>query len=645
MANPHTNSKSFFVFAYVFCTSLLCVIPIICLAIFYGVQWKMNHDVSQLTREQITQNESLSPQQQDETIALLESASLSTALSSSDPKWTPLRNAVPKEDQKYFLAVRWGIYLCWTGLLLPFVMHGTIWLISKYAKRSPQTYHSGLDIGFSLVRLFGVASYLLQSTVAVMVFFMFSMFALDVDVGSVQKSVVLTMVLLPMFAGIPVVAALIALFKPSRQLPGITGILTPVQDAPQLWELVQTLCKRMEIPVPNHIILGVSQPAHSLNTSFVLHQPDGRQHTLRGRTLYLNFALLNYLNEEQLTAIIAANLHFFRQGSPQIYFKIYEQNDHFEDFMLGLENNIFLRPIYYYGAFLRRALNPANAKHGRQLRLDADKTSATFTSSSIAAETIVRSFALYDLMHDIESTYFQHEHPLECAEIKRLMEEHYARYLEWYLLDFPPNLPEEGKHSELPYPSLQSKLAVLGTTTEDGMLRASIRNLVPEPAWNLVADAALMEAELWPSHESNFVENHRHALLFRYLPKTREEWEFVESYFPPGELIVRDDQRLYYDCEKLIYEAWEKPIYYHELYHLALDRFGQNPTLKISFRRNQKNMSVVLPISLDPVHQDQLKHIITSYSNRSDAAVEYQKSKPPQKEDSLWQMVEDSVFV
>lgn len=645
MANSRTFSNSDFASVCRHPTTYIFVVPVICLAIFHSLQEKLNHDVRQIVQQHISQDESFSLEKRHHLTTLLESMPLSTILQSKDPRWASIRDAMTPANEKYFLSARLAIYLCWGCLLLPFAMHGAIWLIGKYVQVSPQAYWTGVDLGFSLIKLFGVALYLLQSTLIVWLVLWFALYFLHVDVGNVQKNVVMIVVFAPMIGCLPATLALVELFKHTSQTQQVEGILVLPEHAPALWDRVLRLCHSMEAHAPDHIIAGVACPTFSTNAPLLLQQPD-QQDTkrLKGRTLYLNLALLKHLTEEQLQAILIADLHFFQDGSPQLLFKITQLNDKFNLFQNNIRNNPFLSPVHYFGTCLHAAIAPTSARHSQTMRLEADKVSGKFTSNTIAAEAIVRSTLWYDLFHQAECYYIKHESPLEQVETKWLVESSYARRLEWYLLDFDPSIPANEGLSLVPYPSLQSKLAAVESSTNDRQLRSSLRQPLPETAMHVIDDSASMEERLWEQYERHFRENHRHALLFRYLPATAEERAFVESYFPPGELTVRGETPLAYDCEKVSYALWDQPIYYHELYHMSLDRFGERPKLVFYIRRGGRKSSVVLLISTEPRHQEELKYILTAYSDRSDAAVAYQNSKPS-RTTSLWKMVEDELLV
>jgi len=629
---------------FVYPTFWLCIVPAICLAAFCGLQWKVHQDIRRVALHQIAQDESLTQQQRLELNSILATTSIPKILRSADTRYLPIHAAVPPAFHKYQLSVRLAILCCSACMLLPFAMLACIWLIGRYAMRSPQAYCTGIDLGLSLVRLFGVLSYLLQSVVALWLVLFFVLYFMPLSGGGVSKSAIMIMVFAPLLGLTPVVAALTELFKPIEPSNPMDGKLLTQEHAPGLWQLVTSLCQRLEIDPPNQIIGGVSHVNFTDNTTLLVQEPNQQEpRKLKGRTLYLNLSLLKHLSEEQLASALVGELVNFREGTPNYILKIAQWNDHLNGFLHGITNRSFLDPIYYFGALLQHVLARANSLHGRTIRLEAIKTAGELTHPAVAAEAIIRLIAWFDLLRQAEMAQFQSDVPLERIEMATLVESRFDEYLEWFLVNFEQNLSTSDDKSTNAFPSLPCKLAVLGTSTSDSRLRSSLRQPNPGDSLHLIDNLSSIETSLWEVYEDRFRENHRQALLFRYLPKTQAERDLVETYFPAGEIQARDDVILQFDCEKIFYARWEQPIYYHELTRMQESASAFDSKLTFHYLRNGKKATAVLPISSQLHRQKELKELLTAYTERFAAAQQYQKSKPP-RDTSLWQLVEDSLY-
>ncbi|MEW4564934.1 hypothetical protein AB1K70_20580 [Bremerella sp. JC770] len=630
---------------FVYPTFWLCIVPAICLAAFCGLQWKMHQDIRRVALHEIAQDESLTQRQRLELNSILKTTSIPKILRSADTRYLPIHAAVPPAFPKYQLSVRLAIICCGACVLLPIAMLACIWLIGRFAMRSPQAYCTGIDLGLSLVRLFGVLSYLLQSVVALWLVLFFILYTMPLAGDGVPMGAIMTMVFAPLLGLTPVVVALTELFKPIEPSNPIDGTLLTPEHAPGLWQLVTSLCQRLEIAPPNQIIGGVSQVNFTDNTALLLQEPNQKEpRKLKGRTLYANLPLLKHLSEKQLASVLIADLVNFQDGVPNLIFKISQWNYHLDCFLHGINNHSFLGPIYYFSAFLQKALARANCKHGQTIRLKAIEAAGRHTHPTVAAEATVRLTAWFDLLHHAEIAQFQSEVPLEHIEMDTMIDSRFDMHLEWFLLNYESSIPPNGEALlTRPYPSLSRKLEVLGSHIDDRCLRHWLRQPYSENSLHLVGNFEATEEALWEVYEDRFRENHRQALLFRYLPKTQEERDLVELYFPAGEIRARDDVILQLDCEKIFYASWKQPIYFHELTRMQESASAFDARLTFHYLRNGKKSTAVLPISSQLHRQRELKELLTAYTERFTAAQQYQKSKPP-RDTSLWQLVEDSLY-
>ncbi|MBA2112991.1 M48 family metalloprotease [Bremerella alba] len=639
MARPRPYDQLGFAAKHVYPVLLLCLLPVISLTIFYAVQWRMNQSVGQLLTQRIAQDETIQPQHRAALLELVHAAPLSTILANTDPQWRPIQTRIHPETQQCFLSLRWGMYMSGACIALVFGAMGIIQLVALYAQRSPQAYLFGLNFGGLFIRLFFLAEFVLQVVLIIWLTFLFCMFFIEKAANIHGKAIVL--IVLVMTLGTAAAAMFLAeLFKNERQSKSIVGKETTPEESPGLWHLVTILSSRMQVPVPDHLVVGVTGSISATHAPLLLRSScDNEPQNIKGRTIYVNLAVLRYLSSEQLTAAVAHELAHFRSDHTRHKLQIAEQTRQFQNFRDSLYQREYFRPIYCFSSMLWTGLQPAFAKHSQVLELGAAKASGEFTSPDIAAEAIVRADIYYDLHVQIENSYYTLDTPLERIEFRNTIDRLYPRSAQWYLLEYDETL-EDHTH---PYPSLSRRLAALDRTTEDSSLCRAMCHPLEDTAFRLVDNAADIERALWQTREIEFLEAHRQALVFRYLPETAQQWKLVEAYFPAGELILRDENTLSYDCEKMMFSQWEQPLYFHELYDMFLDRTPSNPTMTFYFRRNGKKKSTVLPISQILEHQDSLKHMISNYSDRLEAAVEYQKSKPLQGTSAM-QMAEQSLF-
>lgn len=124
-----------------------------------------------------------------------------------------------------------------------------------------------------------------------------------------------TLALWLILAAIVVVVAAIWVFWASiqgllfRAIP-VHGLPVTREEAPDLWDFVAEMARKLQAPLPEHALLGLEPGFWVAEGTVVPFGPEDRR--LKGRILYLSAPLLRILDRGELTSIVGHELAHFR---------------------------------------------------------------------------------------------------------------------------------------------------------------------------------------------------------------------------------------------------------------------------------------------------------------------------------------------
>jgi Zn-dependent protease with chaperone function len=276
----------------------------------------------------------------------------------------------------------------------------------------------------------------------------------------------------------------------------VLGTLLTEADAPELWQMVRGLAKRMGASPPHHIVAG-------LEASFFVTQAEvscleGR---CIGRTLYVSVPESRILSNDEFQAVVGHELgHFkgldtqFSQRFYPIYRGTVEAVEHLDDQMDNPLSSITMFPSFALMTFFMESFANAERRNSRSRELAADRQSAEQVGARAVASALVKLHAFSScwvpVQQAISSAAFRRQ-PLPEAGLlfAQLAAERATPTMLLGIVD------QRLAHPTDSHPPLGLRLEALGASVEE--VAEDALQVNPEsPATALFGDAAAVERKL-----------------------------------------------------------------------------------------------------------------------------------------------------
>lgn len=205
--------------------------------------------------------------------------------------------------------------------------------------------------------------------------------------------------------------------KPTEKSLNIIGTNLTKTKAPKLWEFVQSIADKGNLCMPNNIVIGIN---HSF---FVTESPINLWHgeTInQGATLYLPIPYMNYMNQEEVAAIIShelthltyADIHYTQQffiiskklvKNFSILNVLYvKENANFKDWCYF----ILTYPTLVFAEHFLDKYHETVQQWKRSREANADKIGATVTSTKQMGAALLRVALLTPTIEHIINEYW-----------------------------------------------------------------------------------------------------------------------------------------------------------------------------------------------------------------------------------------------
>lgn len=253
-------------------------------------------------------------------------------------------------------------------------------------------------------------------------------------------------------------------------------------EAPGLWNFVRAIAMGPGAPVPDHIVLGMTEGffVTSLRTHLT---PDGRD--LAGRTLYLSAPMLPLLSRAEIAAIVAHELaHFSGEDT--------EYSQQVLPLFVGLDRaaaaleprheqskgaDMMFQPAAVLGGHVLGTLERLVGGWSRQREFEADRASLRAGPARAAALALVRFGMAWEAVHDTLGAVF--ERP--SAATDDVVGDVLARF-DVAARDPARHLKDRQPHPTDAHPPARQRIEALGILIDDGLLADASRPAQPEDA-------------------------------------------------------------------------------------------------------------------------------------------------------------------
>ena len=353
-------------------------------------------------------------------------------------------------------------------------------------------------------------------------------------------------------AALAVVAAFVAItaiFKRAQSNNAVAGELISEDQAPQLWARIKQFSQTLGTAAPTQLVGGID--ANFFVTQMPLQLPGAH---VQGRSLFVSLPLLRVLARDEADAVLAHEMAHFSGGDTETGAALGPKLQAYEQYMQTLsENGLTLLAFFMLNLF-RAAFELALSRASRAREFAADATAARLTSAGALSRALVKIGAYASYRNSVEQELFnqndRHQGPLDLAG-------RVAQGLSSFAQS--PAFREAMTHADVPHPfdshpPLQQRMERVGAVIQPMEFPMLITS-APDQTWiDFIQQAESIEAPLWQSYETNFVDEHEQNLAFRYEPASEEERAIVLKYFPDVLFALKKSQTL-----RITYAGIETP--------------------------------------------------------------------------------------
>jgi Zn-dependent protease with chaperone function len=380
-----------------------------------------------------------------------------------------------------------------------------------------------------------------------------------------------------------------AIFKRINVVPPLDGTLMTEHMAPRFWAHVREMCQALGTEPPTHIVAGVD------DNFFVTENPvmlDGSK--LEGRTLFVSFSLLKFMEKREADAVLAHEMAHFSGQDTHYTKKMSPLLARYGEYLGALYQGGLSRPIFYFMLFFWALFQLSISRMSRLREFRADRIAADTTSPADMARALLKVVAYSSYRSRIERELFSENAKQTELGIAGRVSAGFASYVS------SPSLGKDLGEASFPHPfdshpSLGARASALGADIPEGDYGRVL--LAPvQASWLAdITDAEQIEQRMWTAYEGRFSAAHEESLAWRYRPDTREERAIVEKHFPSQKRVTKKgDATLVIDFEQISFSDWDAPVSYDQIKSCEMrESFGRHLlTLKLTTSRKKVEFNV-----------------------------------------------------
>jgi len=591
-------SKFDFVKTFMLPALLLFLVPVLAWLLFSAAQSQLDGVLRQEILAAISADKELAAEDRAAATNLFASRPFSTLV--TDPQFEAM---VPPETQFQYALFRWMLRLSLFSIACGITVFALAGIAVLFSLRSPQAQYVSLAAGWHALRTFAIIQAVVQGILLTALSFWAPAFFFD---AYYPKIVLL--------AGLGSLALMVAvvkvIFRRSRHVPGVEGILLDRVQAAPLWSKLQHLCERIGTSPPDQIVAGID------DNFFVTEMPlTVRDQAVAGKTLFVSLPLLKQMRSEEAAAVLAHEMAHF-SGSDTLYSrKISPLLQRYGHYLEALHEGVG-RPIYYFMACFRVMFELSLGRLSRERELRADRIAAETVSAHDFASALLRTVSYSMFRAQVEQKLFANDQAMDVVNVADRLDNGFANFAASFASRQDIG-SLESSHPFDSHPPLSQRWRALGVTAD----ASTFREMLAAPAdggwYHDIADAPALERELWESYEARFRDLHRDSLAYRYLPTTPEERAIVEQAFPPRTFEFKRGAHAV-DCLKIQAADWPDPVEFREIIACRIS----DGVLSIDINRNGKQTRRVRT-DLFSSHNQALIQAFQHYYGRYLTAVDY----------------------
>jgi Zn-dependent protease with chaperone function len=445
---------------------------------------------------------------------------------------------------------------------------------------SQRTLYAGFLAGWNVLKFVSLFQALGQGVIAVMLSYWVT--ALWAD-SYYPKVILLTGIA----AAVGVWLIVKAIFKRIDLTPHLDGTLLTERMAPRFWAHVREMCRTIGTEPPAYIVAGVD------DNFFVTENPVMLNGSLLdGRTLFVSFSLLKFMEKREADAVLAHEMAHFSGQDTHYTKKMTPLLARYGEYLGALYESLMSRPIFYFMLFFRALFQLSISRMSRLREFRADRIAMETTSAADMARALLKVVAYSSYRGRIEQQLFSENARQQELGIAGRVSAGFASYAA------SPNLAQDLTDASFPHPfdshpPLAARLNAISTPILPSAYTPVLREPVKESWLADIADAEQIEQAMWTAYEERFSAAHEESLAWRFSGGTREERAVVEKHFPSQKRVTKKtDATLVIDYEQLSFSDWDAPVTYAEIAKCSVDESWGRKVLTLKLTGPRKKVSI-----------------------------------------------------
>ncbi|WPB81403.1 M48 family metallopeptidase [Archangium violaceum] len=259
----------------------------------------------------------------------------------------------------------------------------------------------------------------------------------------------------------------------------VLGRVQTRDDAPGLWKWIDGIARKLDVPRPDHIVVGLVQGFFVTSTPV---RVEPQQHLLSGRTLYIPLTFASVLSQAETAAIIGHELGHFSHNDTDHGAQLsplYQRMRQKIDVLIQQDEDKpswFNRPAIWASVYYLDQFDRAYHHWSRQQELAADQVGARVGGPAVCASALIRVTAVSDVIEELLA-----DPRLRGSNLLQALQERLRRT---ELTLTRETLEHTIAHPIDTHPPTRTRLEALAVSLDQALLRQATRKLgEAETSW------------------------------------------------------------------------------------------------------------------------------------------------------------------
>ncbi|KFA91465.1 M48 family metallopeptidase [Archangium violaceum] len=259
----------------------------------------------------------------------------------------------------------------------------------------------------------------------------------------------------------------------------VLGRVQTRDDAPGLWKWIDGIARKLDVPRPDHIVVGLVQGFFVTSTPV---RVEPQQHLLSGRTLYIPLTFASVLSQAETAAIIGHELGHFSHNDTDHGARLSPLYQRMRQKIAVLiqqdedKPSWFNRPAIWASVYYLDQFDRAYHHWSRQQELAADQVGARVGGPAVCASALIRVTAVSDVIEQLLA-----DPRLRGSNLLEVLQERLRRT---ELTLTRETLEHTIAHPIDTHPPTRTRLEALAVSLDQALLRHATRKLgEAETSW------------------------------------------------------------------------------------------------------------------------------------------------------------------